>query len=81
MGATDRTIQYLHLRALSVQSAMHAVHRLEDALRCASLPDDERLDVEAIVNALVAADPVPTFKPPGGLMPAIDTAALAALFR
>ena len=36
---------------------------------------------EAIVNALVAADPVPTFKPPGGLMPAIDTAALAALFR
>ena len=44
MGATDRTIQYLHLRALSVQSAMHAVHRLEDALRCASLPDTgERL--------------------------------------
>ncbi|AWB48913.1 aminopeptidase [Gemmobacter aquarius] len=36
---------------------------------------------EAIVNALVAADPVPTFKPPGGMLPAIDTAALAALFR
>lgn len=36
---------------------------------------------EAIVNALVAADPVPTFKPAGGVMPAIDTAALAALFR
>lgn len=36
---------------------------------------------EAIVNALVAADPVPTFKPAGGIMPAIDTAALAALFR
>lgn len=36
---------------------------------------------EAIINALVAADPVPTFKPAGGTMPAIDTAALAALFR
>lgn len=36
---------------------------------------------EAIVNALVAAEPVPTFKPAGGIMPAIDTAALSALFR
>ncbi len=36
---------------------------------------------EAVVNALVAADPVPMFRPRGAIMPAIDTAALAALFR
>ncbi|MBC2836823.1 P1 family peptidase [Paragemmobacter straminiformis] len=36
---------------------------------------------EAIVNALVAAEPVPTFRPAGQILPAIDTAALAALFR
>lgn len=36
---------------------------------------------EAIINALVAADPVPTFKPAGDILPAIDTAALSALFR
>ncbi len=39
MGANDRTVQHLHLRAPSAQAAVHAVHRLEDALRCASLPD------------------------------------------
>ena len=39
MGAADRTVQHLHLRAPSAQAAVHAVHRLEDALRCASLPD------------------------------------------
>ena len=39
MGAADRTVQHLHLRAPSAQAAAHAVHRLEDALRCASLPD------------------------------------------
>lgn len=39
MGAADRTVQRLHLRAPSAQAALHAVHRLEDALRCASLPD------------------------------------------
>lgn len=39
MGAADRTIQHLHLRAPSAQAAVRAVHRLEDALRCASLPD------------------------------------------
>lgn len=39
MGAADRTVQRLHLRAPSAQAAVHAVHRLEDALRCASLPD------------------------------------------
>lgn len=40
---------------------------------------------EAIINALVAASPVAIFKsagkPAGATMPAIDTAALAALFR
>lgn len=44
MGAADRTVQHLHLRAPSAQAAVRAVHRLEDALRCASLPDTgERL--------------------------------------
>lgn len=44
MGAADRTVQHLHLSAPSAQAAVHAVHRLEDALRCASLPDTgERL--------------------------------------
>ena len=44
MGAADRTVQHLHLSATSAQAAVHAVHRLEDALRCASLPDTgERL--------------------------------------
>ena len=44
MGAADRTVQHLHLRAPSAQAAVHAAHRLEDALRCASLPDaGERL--------------------------------------
>ena len=36
---------------------------------------------EAVINALVAADSAPTFRPPGSIVPAIDTAALAALFR
>lgn len=39
MGASDRTVQHLRLRAPSAQVAVHAAHRLEDALRCASLPD------------------------------------------
>ncbi|KRC01096.1 hypothetical protein ASE11_05545 [Hydrogenophaga sp. Root209] len=39
MGAADRTVQHLRLRAPSAQAAMRATHRLEDALRCASLPD------------------------------------------
>ncbi|WP_372657518.1 hypothetical protein [Hydrogenophaga sp.] len=44
MGANDRTVQHLRLRARSEQAATRAVHRLEDALRCASLPDTgERL--------------------------------------
>lgn len=44
MGASDRNIQHLRLRAPSAQMAVHAAHRLEDALRCASLPDTgERL--------------------------------------
>ncbi len=36
---------------------------------------------EAVVNALVAADPVPAFRPAGQMIPAIDTTRLAALFR
>ena len=36
---------------------------------------------EAIINALVAADPVQAVKPRGLTVPAIDTKALAALFR
>ena len=39
MGATDRTVQHLRLRAPSAQLALRATHRLQDALRCASLPD------------------------------------------
>jgi L-aminopeptidase/D-esterase-like protein len=35
---------------------------------------------EAIVNALVAADPTPAFRPAGLVVPAIDTARLKALF-
>ncbi len=36
---------------------------------------------EAVVNALVAGEAVATVKPPGHVVPAIDTAALAALFH
>ena len=44
MGANDRIVQHLHLRAPSAQAAGRALNRLEDALRCASLPDaGERL--------------------------------------
>lgn len=44
MGAADRTVHHLRLRAPTAQAAVHAAHRLEDALRCASLPDaGERL--------------------------------------
>lgn len=44
MGASDRTVMHLRLRAPSAQVAVRAAHRLEDALRCASLPDTgERL--------------------------------------
>jgi hypothetical protein len=39
MGASDRTVRHLRLRAPDAQAATHAAHRLEDALRCASLPD------------------------------------------
>lgn len=35
----DRTVRHLRLRAPTAQAATHAAHRLEDALRCASLPD------------------------------------------
>jgi hypothetical protein len=44
MGANDRIVQHLRLRAPSPQVATRAMNRLEDALRCASLPDTgERL--------------------------------------
>lgn len=44
MGANDRIVQHLRLRAPSQQAATRVVNRLEDALRCASLPDaGERL--------------------------------------
>lgn len=44
MGANDRTVQHLHLRASNAQAVTRALARLEDALRCASLPDTgERL--------------------------------------
>ena len=36
---------------------------------------------EAILNALIAAESVPTFKPPGEILRAIDHAALAAVMR
>jgi D-aminopeptidase len=36
---------------------------------------------EAILNALLAAESVPTFKPPGGVLQAIDHAALMAVMR
>lgn len=36
---------------------------------------------EAVLNALVAAEPVPTFKPPGHVLDAIDTAELLELLR
>lgn len=39
MATSDRTVRHLRLRAPSAQAATHAAHRLEDALRCASLPD------------------------------------------
>jgi len=44
VGANDRTVLHLYLRAPSAQVASRALARLEDALRCASLPDTgERL--------------------------------------
>ena len=39
MGATVRTVRHLRLRADSEASVRRAVLKLEDALRCASLPD------------------------------------------
>ena len=39
MGANDRIVQHLRLRAPSAQLAGRMVNRFEDALRCASLPD------------------------------------------
>ncbi|QHE85172.1 hypothetical protein [Hydrogenophaga sp. BPS33] len=39
MTITDRTVHHLRLRAPNAHAARQAVHRLEDALRCASLPD------------------------------------------
>lgn len=36
---------------------------------------------EAVVNALVAGEDTPTFRPPGHVVPGIDTARLAAMFR
>lgn len=39
MGATERTVRHLRLRAGSEASVRRAAVKLEDALRCASLPD------------------------------------------
>ncbi|WP_137918690.1 hypothetical protein [Hydrogenophaga sp. 2FB] len=39
MTTADRTVHHLRLRAPNAHAARQAVHRLEDALRCASLPD------------------------------------------
>lgn len=39
MGATERIVRHLRLRADSEASVRQAVLKLEDALRCASLPD------------------------------------------
>ncbi|MDO9437330.1 hypothetical protein [Hydrogenophaga sp.] len=39
MSRTERTVNHLHLRAPTAQAVRQAVHGLEDALRCASLPD------------------------------------------
>ncbi|MDZ5461665.1 hypothetical protein SM757_34335, partial [Azohydromonas lata] len=39
MAAVDRTVRRLHLQAASHEDARRAALRLEDALRCASLPD------------------------------------------
>lgn len=40
MGAPDRSIRHLRLRAPDEASVRHAALQLEDALRCASLPDE-----------------------------------------
>jgi hypothetical protein len=39
VATSDRTVRHLRLRAPNAQAATHAAHQLEDALRCASLPD------------------------------------------
>src|SRR5258706_2917153 len=39
MGATERTVRHLRLRAESEAGVRRAALKLEDALRCASLPD------------------------------------------
>ena len=39
MGASERIVRHLRLRADSEASVRRAVLKLEDALRCASLPD------------------------------------------
>ena len=39
MSATERTVRHLRLRAESEASVRRAALKLEDALRCASLPD------------------------------------------
>lgn len=39
MSSTDRTVHHLHLRGPTAQAVRQAVHGLQDALRCASLPD------------------------------------------
>ena len=36
---------------------------------------------EAILNAMCAAEPMSTVKPPGGVVPAIDHAALQACMK
>ncbi len=39
MSKTERTVQHLHLRGPTAQAMRQAVQGLEDAMRCASLPD------------------------------------------
>jgi hypothetical protein len=40
MGARDRLVRRVRLRAESEEAVRHMLPRLEDALRCASMPDD-----------------------------------------
>ncbi|MCY0097041.1 P1 family peptidase [Hoeflea ulvae] len=55
-------------------------HVSDDHLDCVYLAAVEATD-EAIINALVAAQDTPTFKPPGHICKAIDTGQLVRLLR
>ena len=44
------------------------------------VPDIELVVEEAVVNAIVAGEDTPSFKPKGQTIPGIDTARLKALF-